>query len=143
MYCMGFYLLPKGTHERMNTIRSDFFWEGAIDNFKYHMANWDSLCRPKDMGGLGILNTQTMNESLLVKWIWKIAKGVDGLWYILLNAKYMQEGATFSLQTAKVLYSSMEVYIRLNIFSNVGLITKLMMGGRPGFGKMFGWGILR
>jgi hypothetical protein len=47
IYTMGFYLLPKGTHKKMDTIRSRFFWRGAGDDFKYHMVKWYAICRPK------------------------------------------------------------------------------------------------
>jgi hypothetical protein len=30
-----------------------------------------------------------MNECLLVKWIWKIAQGSEGLWYKTIKTKYM------------------------------------------------------
>jgi hypothetical protein len=40
MYVMRFYMLPKGVHKKMDTVRSKFFWQGARDQFKYHMAKW-------------------------------------------------------------------------------------------------------
>ena len=36
------------------------------------MMKWDNVCLPKDYGGLGILNTKILNESLLLKWVWRI-----------------------------------------------------------------------
>jgi hypothetical protein len=89
-YCMGFYLLPLGTHQRMDCIRSGFFWRGARGDFKYHMVRWSIVCRPKEFGGLGILNTQIFNECLIVKWIWKIYQHKESLWVRLLDAKYMR-----------------------------------------------------
>jgi len=79
MYVMGFYFLPKGLHSKMDTIRSRFFWRGADDIFKYHMAKWVSVCKPKIHGGLGIINTEIMNQCLLTKWIWKIEAGSEEL----------------------------------------------------------------
>jgi hypothetical protein len=99
IYTMGFYLLPKGTHEEMDSIRGKFFWQGADEGNKYHMAKMDTICRPKDQGGLGILNTTRMNESLLVKWIWKIVQGSDDLWFKILQAKYMPNGNFFQSKT--------------------------------------------
>lgn len=42
-------------------------------------------------GGLGIINTDIMNQCLLTKWIWKI----EELWCKLLKAKYMRAGNFF------------------------------------------------
>jgi hypothetical protein len=71
IYTMGFYLLPLGTHKKMDSIRSNFFWRGAGDTLKYHMMRWSAVCRPKNFGGLGIINTQILHECLMTKWIWK------------------------------------------------------------------------
>jgi len=60
------------------------------------MASWDMLSRPKDQGGLGIINTKIMNECLLTKWIWKIFKQPDEVWYKLLKAKYMRHKSFFN-----------------------------------------------
>ena len=48
IYTMNFYLLPKGFHHEMDSVRGNFFWQGAQDVFKYHMAGWTTLSRPKD-----------------------------------------------------------------------------------------------
>lgn len=50
-----------------------------------------SLARPKDQGGLGIINIKIINECLLVKWIWKILQEPDELWFKILQAKYIYE----------------------------------------------------
>jgi hypothetical protein len=39
IFIMGFYLLSKGTHKKMDSIRSMFYWRGAGDDFKYHMVS--------------------------------------------------------------------------------------------------------
>lgn len=77
MYVMGFYHLYGCTHDKMDSIRGDFFWQGAGGNFKYHMVKWDAISRPKEFGGLGIINTRIMNDCLLTKWIWKIVDGCE------------------------------------------------------------------
>jgi hypothetical protein len=64
---MGFYVLPLGTHRRMDSIRSKFYWRGAAEQFKYYMVKWEAVCRPKEFGGLVIINTQVINECLMVK----------------------------------------------------------------------------
>lgn len=71
-YSMGFYRLNEKVHSMLDTIRFRFFWRGVIDKLKYHMVNWGDVCRPKDYGGLGVLNTRLFNDCLLCKWLWKI-----------------------------------------------------------------------
>jgi hypothetical protein len=102
----------------MNSVRSKFFWQGAGEDFKYHMASWESLCRPKDQGGLGIINTQIMNECLLTKWIWKISRGSDDTWYKILEAKYMPDGDFFKSRSKRVLLNFGKGCIRLNTYLN-------------------------
>lgn len=95
MYCMGFYLLKDGVHKEMDNIRAKFFWQGAEDKFRYHMAKWDMVSRPKDQGGLGIINTRLMNDCLITKWIWKIFQEPDDLWFKIIKAKYLGENGFF------------------------------------------------
>jgi hypothetical protein len=95
LYCMGFCLLKDGVHTNMDTIRAKFLWQGAEEKFRYHMAKWEMVSRPKDQGGLGIINTKIMNECLLVKWIWKIFQQPEELWFIILKAKYLGENGFF------------------------------------------------
>jgi hypothetical protein len=59
------------------------------------MAKFEMVCRPKDQGGLGIINTKIMNDCLLVKWIWKIHLEPNSLWFKILKAKYMKSGGFF------------------------------------------------
>jgi hypothetical protein len=47
---MGFYLLKDGVHKKMDTIRAKFLKQSAEEKFRYHMAKFDMVCRPKDKG---------------------------------------------------------------------------------------------
>jgi hypothetical protein len=69
----------------MDSIRAKFFWRGPRIEFKYHMVKWQVVCRPKDFGGLGIINNMLFNECLIDKWIWKIYKQKNSLWVRLLT----------------------------------------------------------
>jgi len=90
IYSMGMYRLCEENHHKMDTIRSQFFWRGAGNNFKYHMIRWNQLCLPKDFGGIGILNTRLLNDALLLKWVWRIlAQRTGDLCCQLLRAKYL------------------------------------------------------
>jgi hypothetical protein len=66
IYTMDFYLLPKRTHDDMDSIRGKFFWQGDDEGAKNHMAKWDTASRPKAQGGLDIINTKSMNGPCLM-----------------------------------------------------------------------------
>lgn len=65
LYCMGFYRLQEVIHKQMDGIRAMFLWQGAKEKFRYHMAKWEMVSKPKDQGGLGIITTKIMNDCLL------------------------------------------------------------------------------
>jgi hypothetical protein len=54
-------------------------WQEEQGIRKYHLVNWETVCTPKDLGGLGVLNLELMNISLLCKWLWKL-ENEEGLW---------------------------------------------------------------
>lgn len=95
LYCMDFYWLQDGVHKKMDCIRSKFVWQGAEDKFRYHIAKFEMVYRPKEQRGLGFINTKPMNECLLLKWIWKIHLEPNTLWFKILKAKYVRAGAGF------------------------------------------------
>ena len=55
LYCMGFYGLQDGVHKKMDGVRSKFLWQGAEEKFRYHMAKFEMVCRPKGKGVWGLL----------------------------------------------------------------------------------------
>lgn len=46
IYTMAMFLLKAGSHQKMDTIRAQFFWRVASDKFKYHMLKWENITFP-------------------------------------------------------------------------------------------------
>lgn len=57
---------------------------------KYHLVKWEEVCRPKEMGGLGVIDLDIMNVCLLCKWIWKL-ENEKGVWQELVRKKYLNK----------------------------------------------------
>jgi hypothetical protein len=121
----------------VNVTRSRFFWRGAEDKFKYHMVRWDAIYRPREFGGLGILNTQIFNEYMMAKWIWKLYEQKDSLMARILRAKYMRH-CDFSDQRGLVAPNSRKVFTKSNIYSSGEQYTRWVMVGSLNFGMMSG-----
>ena len=75
LHAMGVCLLGDGVHRTMNRHRARFFWGERGNKQRYHWVRWPDVCLPKDLGGLGIMDTKRMNLCLMAKWIWKIYSG--------------------------------------------------------------------
>ena len=88
IYHMSMYLLPKTILNTLDRQRS-FFWQGGGSRKKYHLVKWESLCKSKRKGGLGLKDIRKMNVSLLSKWWWRLEKE-DGIWQRIIRAKYIK-----------------------------------------------------
>jgi hypothetical protein len=95
---MSLFLLADGTHAGFDKHIARFFWEGVGDKRKYYWVNWAEVCKPKDQGGLGVMNTKLMNISLMVKWIWRLfsEQPESLLWHRIVSAKYRGAGNIFA-----------------------------------------------
>jgi hypothetical protein len=89
MFMMSFLEVPKGVLKNLDHFRSRFFWQGSAFKHKYRLAKWDIMWRPKDQGGLEILNLQLQNKCLLAKWLVNLLN-TDGTWQSLLRNKYLR-----------------------------------------------------
>lgn len=57
---------------------------------KFHLVKWDTICSPKEVGGLGLRNLSQMNKALLGKWLWRYASEPEALWRNVIAWKYGQ-----------------------------------------------------
>lgn len=87
---LSYYRIPKRVCKRLDYFRSRLLWQEDQGTTKFHLVNCPAVCTPKEMGGLGVLNLELMNISLICKWLWKL-ETTDGPWQDILNRKYLQK----------------------------------------------------
>jgi len=54
-------------------------------------VDWNSICRSKEVGGLGVRRIREFNVALLGKWCWRLLEDRDSLWFRVLSGRYGTE----------------------------------------------------
>lgn len=70
-YFLILFAPKKWVLKRINKIRRGFLWKGSEDASGGHcLVRWKKIQRPKDLGGLGVLNLEFFSRALCLRWIW-------------------------------------------------------------------------
>jgi hypothetical protein len=60
--------IPQGIIAQMNKIIMQCLWSNRDTELKgKSLAAWEMICKPKEKGGLGIMDFQKQNKALLIK----------------------------------------------------------------------------
>ncbi|CAN1762827.1 Putative ribonuclease H protein At1g65750 [Linum perenne] len=50
----------------------NFIWGSTEASRKIHNVNWQMMCKPKKLGGLGLQSVRQLNRALLMKIVWSL-----------------------------------------------------------------------
>ncbi|KAL4313144.1 hypothetical protein GQ457_01G007670 [Hibiscus cannabinus] len=87
VYFMSLFCMPVEVAKTFERMMASFLW-GNKTNRSIHWVSWKDVCRPKDHGGLGLVDIRLRNRSLLNKWFWSFGSENGSLWRKVVNAKY-------------------------------------------------------
>ena len=59
---------------------------------KMDLVKWSEVVRPQLAGGLGLVDLDLQNWSLLAKWWWRYGEEKDALWRRVMVSKYGEDG---------------------------------------------------
>jgi ribonuclease HI len=91
-YPMMSMSIPKSCLQEIEKAQRAFIWGDTEDKRKAHVISWNTLTQPKDCGGLGLRNLQSMSEACLMKMGWSLMTGEHNMWGQVLRGKYGREG---------------------------------------------------
>ncbi|XP_065639085.1 uncharacterized protein LOC136071559 [Quercus suber] len=87
-YVMQSNLLPNKVLSGIDRVNRNFLWGSSEHKKKMHWVNWDTVTKPKELGGLGIQSARGRNTALLAKLNWRFHIEKDSQWARVLRFKY-------------------------------------------------------
>ena len=60
-YYLSLFTIPKAVVTRLELIQRNFLWGSSVKCFKYPLVDWEKVCLPRELGGLGIQNLASFN----------------------------------------------------------------------------------
>src|SRR4051812_15617576 len=88
IYSLSFYKALSKVLNDIRSIQSNFLWSGGDLVKSIHWVSWDTVCKPREEGGLGVRNVEIMNVALISKWKWRILSEKEAVWCDVLKARY-------------------------------------------------------
>ncbi|CAN1161707.1 Putative ribonuclease H protein At1g65750 [Linum perenne] len=92
-YIMQTAFLPVSLCDKIDRRIRGFIWGSKDGARKIHNVNWETVCRPKSLGGLGLRSARDLNKAFLMKLVWNLMSQPDELWVRVLLSKYMVKTA--------------------------------------------------
>lgn len=92
-FTMCYFALPMAVIDQINKyLRHCFLRKYGMEDKGCALFAWDKVCKPKDQGGLGVLEIVTQNKALLMKHIHKIMNQADLPWVKIIWESYYSNG---------------------------------------------------
>lgn len=80
--------MPKNIVHEINRKIQKFLWNSSKNTHKSASLPWHVITKPKQEGGLGIKNTESMIKTFLMKHLWRLFIDEKSLWASVFKAKY-------------------------------------------------------
>ncbi|XP_073362839.1 uncharacterized protein [Aegilops tauschii subsp. strangulata] len=92
-YSMACFKLSRGLCEHINSLLRKFWWGSKQGQRKPTWVSWETMCKPKFMGGMGFRDIELFNLALLARQVWRILQEPNSLSARVLKARYFPDGS--------------------------------------------------
>ncbi|CAL1383991.1 unnamed protein product [Linum trigynum] len=104
-YVMQTSVLPISLCDAIDRKVRAFVWGADEGHYKAHLVKWETICKPKEEGGLGLRSARAVNIAYLMKLGWAFLNKSNGLWIRVMQGKYFKMNATGDMVMKKSSYS--------------------------------------
>lgn len=88
MFYMQLEKFPANVHKEIDKMVRRCVWGEMGDRRRLHPISWDSFCKPKELGSVGLRKSAWMNQDLVAKLSWIVLNQDDVLWVRVVKGKY-------------------------------------------------------
>jgi hypothetical protein len=88
IFYLSFMKIPAIVWKKIRRIQRDFLLGCRGNRKRITWIKWDTICLPKNKGGLGVRDIRVVNISLLTKWRWRLLYDDQAVWKQVLKNKY-------------------------------------------------------
>jgi hypothetical protein len=88
VYWMALAAIPTLVLDKLRKLTYNFLWSGNTDHYRQHLCNWETLAKPKNKGGWGIINIFHFNKALAANSLWRVLTK-EGIWSTVIKDKYL------------------------------------------------------
>jgi hypothetical protein len=88
IFYLSFIKIPVLVWKKVRRIQREFLWGCKGGRSQISWVKWDTVCKPKKLGGLGVRDIRAVNISLLAKWRWRLLENDKAMWKEVLKSKY-------------------------------------------------------
>ncbi|GJZ44472.1 hypothetical protein Tco_0591727 [Tanacetum coccineum] len=91
IYYFSIFKVPEAVLKTLESLRASFFWGATGDSRKRAWIKWSNILASLDKGGLGVGSLKAFNNSLLLKWRWRLLNKPSALWVEVLKSIHGNE----------------------------------------------------
>jgi hypothetical protein len=96
VYWMTSVNLSNWAINKVDRLRRNFLFKSNDDHMRGHYpVIWDKVCRPKKLGGLGVMHLPRFNRALRLRWLWYKWADIGKPWATIPHAATEAELALF------------------------------------------------